>query len=157
VQELFQTLVIYVVVIGMVLLGFHLYKTNRLSAEIDTNDQAMAPEYTPGAHKVDSTTPLTQLKTGDAVAYSLPETPDKLRVARIVAVEGELLEFDAKGGVQVGGKAIRQVYNNPAVRPASLRVPRGCVFVLVDAQYSQALDSSRAGPIPLYQIAGKMK
>jgi signal peptidase I len=157
VQELFQTIVIYAVVIGMVLLGFHLYKSNRLSAEIDTNDQAMSPEYTPGAYKVDSTVPLAQLKSGDAVAYALPETPDKLRVARIVAVEGELLEFDAKGAVQVGGKTIKQTYGNTAIRPASMRVPRGCVFVLVDAANTQALDSSRAGPIPLYQIAGKMK
>ncbi len=151
-QELFRTAVGYALVLGLILLGFYLYKDNRTKVEIDANDHSMNPEFGAGGYKIDTISPLV---VGDAVAFGTPEKPDELKVARVVALEGSRIEIDAAGKVTVDGKVNKNT-STSLLKPLDFRVPRGCAYLLVDSA-GQGTDSTKLGPVPLFQIAGKLK
>jgi signal peptidase I len=152
VQELIRTAIGYGLVLGMILLGFYLYRENRVKVEIDVSDHSMSPEYISGTYKIDTASPIA---VGDAVAFGLPDKPDELRVSRVVALEGSRIEVDAVGKVTVDGKACRNM-SGSTLKPLDFRVPRGCAYLLADSM-GVGMDSSKLGPIPLFQIAGKLK
>jgi signal peptidase I len=152
VQELIRTAIGYGLVLGMILLGFYLYRDNRIKVEIDASDHSMAPEYVSGTYKIDAATPILP---GDAVAFALPDKPDELRVSRVVALEGSRVEIDATGKVSVDGKASKNI-SSSTLKPVDLRVPRGCAYLLADSM-GMGTDSTKLGPVPLFQIAGKLK
>jgi hypothetical protein len=152
VQELIRTAIGYGLVLGMILLGFYLYRENRIKVEIDATDHSMSPEYISGTYKIDTATPIF---AGDAVAFGLPDKPDELRVARVVALEGSRVEIDAAGKVTVDGKVNKNI-SYSTLKPLDFRVPRGCAYLLADSA-GTGIDSTKLGPIPLFQIAGKLK
>ena len=149
-HELIRTLLVYAAVLAMILGGFYLFKQNRNKVQIDATDRSMSPEYQTGSYNVMSGT----IQVGDAVAFATPDKPDEWRIARVIALSGQRVEIDATGGVKVDGTAKPQKCESPA-RPLEIQVPAASAFLLTDQ--TGAVDSSKLGPVPLYQIIGKLK
>jgi len=150
VHELIRTILIYAAVLGMILLGFYLYKESRYKVQIDATDRSMSPEYQTGGYSVMS----GAIQVGDAVAFATPDKPEEWRVARVVALSGQRVEIDANGVVKVDGAASARKCDS-LIRPLQFKVPSASVFILTDQP--NYVDSSKLGPVPLYQVIGKLK
>jgi signal peptidase I len=146
----------YVVIMAMICAGTYLYK-HRTKVEFEQTDMSMNRSFTPGAsYPVDiSPCSIKQIQRNDVVAYWLPDDPDKNRVARVVAIEGDQIKCDAEGFHFNGTKTAYKFDNRPDWRFPELRVPRGCLFLLAD-QSDMARDSMQLGPVPFYQVIGKV-
>jgi hypothetical protein len=150
-QEMIRTIIVYVVILGLILMSFYLYKHHRYSAEVGVNDRSMTPEFPTGSYTLDTS---GSIHVDDAVAFALADTPDVLKVARVVALSGAKVEIDATGAVKINGVLnIRK--SDSVLKPVEFRVPQGCAFLLTDQ--GAGMDSSKLGPIPLSQIFGRVK
>jgi signal peptidase I len=154
--DLIRTGIMYVAVMALIVVGTHFFK-NRARVEFAPNDLSMSRSFTAGSSYPVDTSPssIKQLKRDDIVAYWLPDEPAKSRVARIVAMEGDRIKSDAEGFYFNGTKTSFK-FQKPDWRFPELRVPRGCVFVLAD-QPELGKDSIQTGPLPSYQIIGKLQ
>ncbi len=150
----FVPIVLLVVLIGA---GFSAIKKYATIVVIDSDDQSMdSYEYPPRRYSCDTTLlKANDLRANDVVAYWLPNDPEKYRVARVVAVEGQSVEADGKNLIVDGvSRALRDDRHN--LRQAQIRIPRGCVFLMTDKN-STVADSLQLGPLPFYQVIGKLR
>ena len=150
-QEMIRTIIVYVVIIGLILGGFYLFKNNRYSVEIGVMDRFMTPDFPAGSYIIDASAPI---QVNDAVAFALSDKPDELKVARVVALSGAKIEIEATGVVKVNG-TLNVHKTDPRAAAVEFRVPQGCVFLLTDQE--GGVDSSKLGPIAMLQIVGKLK
>lgn len=154
-NDMARTIVLYALLIGMIVGVFKLYK-NHEQAEIDRGDSSMFSSYPPGTYKLDTTiVSCAGLKAGDGVAYHPSTAPGTLRVARVVAREGDRVQIDG-ASVRVNGTVVPGVTDRTDVQIPSLEIPRGCVFLLAERSGS-AQDSLVTGPVPMAQIAWRLK
>jgi len=151
VHELVRTILIYVAVLALIVGGFYLFKQNRYKIQMEATDRSMSPEYQTGSYNVITG---AAIQADDAVVFALPEKPDEWRAGRVVAMAGARVEIDEKGLVKVNGAAHRTKCESQ-IRPVEFVVPAACVFVLTDQP--GYIDSVKLGPIPLYQVIGKLK
>ena len=100
-----------------------------------------------------------KLQSGSIVVFKAPDDPEKIRVKRIVAVEGNSLEI-RDSTLYVNDEPVRSPYGHrPGARSAEniprVEIPMGTVFVMGD-NWDSSLDSRRFGPIPIDSIVGKL-
>jgi signal peptidase I len=162
VGDLIRSIIGYAITIALIVGGFKFYKY-QAKATIDANDQSMkAEEYPYGNYAVNNRgLSISDYRVGDVVAYYLSAKPAEHRVARIVAVEGQKVEVSQTTKlVKVDGKATTYKLDGADVSFQDWRVPRGCVFVLSDKpgfwQEPGIGDSTKVGPVPYYNLLGKL-
>lgn len=160
--DLVRSIIGYAITIALIIGGFRLYKLQD-KAYIDPNDHSMKPEeYGVGGHALTTTgLSIDDYKQGDVVAFKLFAKPDEHRVARVVAVEGQRVEVVNKQ-VKVEGKTTAFKVDIPDWAFPEMRVPRGCVFLISDVSSFWSTtepgvgDSMRIGPVPFYNLLGKL-
>ena len=124
---------------------------------------------------------FTKPKAGDIVIIHFPGRGSQSFVKRVIATEGQTIELRGtlsrtlKGGrdfeILIDGEALDEsAYgDNMLIDPAVFSdwsisgagtdgkyvVPEGCVFVMGDHR-TNSMDSRRVGPIPLYDVVGRV-
>ncbi|MFH0939580.1 MAG: signal peptidase I [Planctomycetota bacterium] len=152
--DLLKNMMMCVIVFVILAIGFKFYK-NSSQAVIDQADRSMQITYPYGSYKQDTSLVKTSdLKQGDVVSYWLTNAPSIYRVARVTALEGDRIEI-ANGVVKVNGVVSLYKVDQPDRHFPEVKVPRGCVFLLADAS-SVGIDSLQIGPVPFFQIIGRL-
>ena len=154
-KELIHYVLRFILMVAIIITCFRLYK-NGTKITLNTNDHSMDPKaYTPGdSYKINTSfLKLDQFKKGDVVAYGVPNQSDQRRIARVVALQGQIVEVKAKG-LWVDGEAVSYAFEKEQRLPP-FRIPRGCIFVLADIP-NTGLDSLQLGPLPVYALIGKL-
>jgi len=158
VNDLIRSIIAYAFIIGVIIGGFWFYKTST-KATVDSADSYMNIEhFKPGSsYAVDnSITSVKDLVQGDVVAYFLPGEPDVHKIGRVVAIEGQLVEANPTF-VKVDRKTVT-IFKSDArelIIP-EIRIPKNCVWVMAD-RTTLAKDSMHIGPVPFFNIMGKVK
>jgi signal peptidase I len=147
-----KVLLVCVIVIGC----FWLFK-HRTRATIEQGDKSMDASIFPeGGYSVDtSIETIAGIKSGDFVAYRLPNDAAGVRIARVLGVEGNRVEVTQKS-VMVNGAAIGGKFNTAQWTIPETKVPRGCAYVLADDTFA-GVDSRTIGPVPFASILGTVK
>ena len=129
----------------------------REKVTIDANDQSIDQiQYPSGSYFVNTTaTSPSQLQANDVVAFWPPQGQAEPRVARVAAVEGQIIEFTG-AAVMVNGVLTKYTPGMPALKWPPVKVPHGCVYLICDKPMF-GRDSSTIGPVPSYAIYGKLK
>lgn len=150
--DLIRNIIMYAVIMAVIIACFKFLKLHN-KVNIDSNDHSMDPVYTYGDYKLDATIlKVSDLHTNDVVAYWVPGT-SKLRVAKVMALEGQKIE--ANKSIKVDGQPTAQPIGRGDWGFPETKVPRGCVFVMA-ASPSQAEDSMTVGAIPFLSIKGRL-
>lgn len=100
---------------------------------------------------------LDEPYSGDIVAY---ETKSGLRMGRVVATGGQVVQFGPEGGYLVDGYAPMEeipypTFGTDSGRAYPLTVSEGSVFVLNDYR-SDTTDSREYGEVPASSVMGKV-
>jgi signal peptidase I len=155
VNDLIRSAIGYIVVIAIIVGVAKLYKSQN-KVVIDPNDHSMRPEEYPyGSYslKTDVLKP-TDFDVGDVVAFYVPGKNTE-RVGRVVARQGQLVEAENGKTARVDGQTTNYKLDHKDLNIPEIRVPRGCLFIMHDKP-SQGEDSVNFGPIPYYNIKGKL-
>ena len=124
------------------------------------DDTTMVPLVGPGQlFRLDKRLPPPErLCRGEVVAYQKDAAdPDSLRLGRVVALPGERVAI-ANGQVRLNGEAMV----DPTVSAKTegsvpeILVPRGYLFLLVDARTEGISDSRTFGPVSATRLLGKV-
>ncbi len=124
------------------------------------DDATMAPLLKPGQlFRVDKRLPPPErMRRGEVVVYQKdPADPESMRAGRVVALPGERVAI-ADGQVRLNG----EVMVDPTVSTRTegsfpeILVPRGCLFLLVDARAETFSDSRASGPVSATRLFGKV-
>ena len=155
-KDTIRTFILCVVIVGVIVFGFKFAK-GRAEALIEPNDHSMDPVYPPGNHRMDTSLyTVSQLSVGDVIAYWLSDSPDKYRVARVVALEGDRVKI-VQGALVVNSVNTPHKVGQVSLQAPEFRIPRGCVFVVADDINYNAVDSMQIGPVPFCQVIGRLK
>ncbi len=147
------TLLSYLIILSVIILVFKLYKWHAI-VEIDPNDHSMEPDYKYGSYNLDtSAVRVEQLPLGSAVAYYLPGNSTLLKVAYVVAIEGQRVAVRA-GKVLVNDTPFEPAISGLPDRLPEYVVPRGCAVLM--AKFAGE-DSIKFGPFPMRNILGRLK
>ncbi len=143
-------------VCAIIVLCFWLFK-HRTRATIETGDKSMdATNFPEGGYGVDtSIASITDLKSGDFVAFRTPSDNVPMRIARIIGIEGNRVEVSTKAVLVNGAPVVGKINTGTWTMPET-KVPRGCAYLLVDDTF-MGLDSRQLGPIPFVSIVGTVK
>jgi len=154
-NEVVSILIKVAVVAGIVLGGFWLFKNSTRATVQD--DKSMDPVTFPeGGYGVNTHIDrISQLKSGDVVAYHPPKNSAETRVARVIGVEGNRVEV-TPDAVLVNGTPFPSKFLTAKWTIPETRVPRGCVYVLADNPFS-GVDSKQFGPLPFSFVIGTVK
>ena len=153
-KNITRTLLICILIMAMIIGAFRLAK-GWSEVLIKPGDLSMSPGYPPANYKVETSfSSILDLKQSDVVAYYLSSAPEKYRVGRIAALEGNRVKIE-KGQVLINGAVSSFQLNDTFYKTPEFRVPRGCVYVLSDNPY-YGVDSRHIGPIPFCQIIGRL-
>ena len=101
-----------------------------------------------------------ELRRGNIVVFNVPSRDLGEFVARIVAVGGDRVEFDAEGRLILKGASADEPYLNQDPLPRGLgqrpaeTIPRKSYFVVGDNRGNSS-DSRFFGPVPYDDIVGK--
>lgn len=110
-----------------------------------------------------------ELQRGDIVAFKL-KTQEKPFVKRVIALEGDRLEFGKDGNIYINGKILEEPYlldrnfhfDSSKLKVLSIplsqtnnTVPQGTVLVLGDSRRS-SFDSEDYGFVPIEYVIGKV-
>jgi signal peptidase I len=94
---------------------------------------------------------------GDIIVFDPPNKDDKPYIKRVIATEGETVEF-RDGFVYVNGLKLDEPYIRDGITDCqncqATIVPEGSVFVLGDNRRNSS-DSRAFGPVPIENIIGK--
>jgi signal peptidase I len=155
VNDLIRSAIGYAIVIAIIVGVTKLYKS-QTKVVIDPNDHSMKPEEYPyGSYSLKTDVlKSTDFQVGDVVAYYVPGKPAE-RVGRVVAQEGQLVEVEINKNARVDGQTTNFKSDQREISTPEIRVPRGCLFIMHDKSY-QGEDSIQVGPIPYYNIKGKL-
>lgn len=162
-MDLIRSIVIYALVVVLIIGLAWLYKRSD-SVTIEPTDHSLDTSgFTNGGYRIQPADEYKGGDGGDAVAYWVPGMPGTARVAKVLAIGGDKLEFerknpaDAKAGlvIRINGKLERGFSTDSQERFPELVVPRGCLYLLTDKS-AQSQDSVMVGPVPLYCVRGKV-
>jgi signal peptidase I len=155
VNDLIRSAIGYAVVIAIIIGVAKLYKS-QTKVVIDANDHSMRPEEYPyGSYSLKTDIlKASDYQPGDVVAYYVPGKPAE-RVGRVVALEGQTIEGEGSKNARVNGQTTAFKIDNKDWFIPEIRVPRGCLYIMHDKPY-QGEDSIQVGPIPYYNIKGKL-
>lgn len=125
----------------------------------------MLPNYTEGTRVIVQAIGY-QPAVGDVVVIDATHTNlDEFVIKRVIATEGQTVDFDEFGTVCVDGQPLDEsAYLDPSVGTYSYdisfpqTVPEGCVFVLGDNRgYSTDSRSSDLGMVDARYVIGKVQ
>ena len=157
-KEIVSIMLRVLLVAGIVLAGFWLYKhSTRVTIELD--DHSMDPVSFPeGGYTVNTQHQrISSLKSGDVVAYRNPRDTAKLRVARVIGIEGNRIEINKKDVLVDGKPFARRIATGDWIVP-EFKVPRGCLYLLADNPFiANDSDSKALGPVPYAYVLGTVK
>lgn len=154
-KEIVSIMLRVFLVAGIVLAGFWLYK-HSTRATIELDDHSMEPVSFPeGGYSVNTSYErLSKLKSGDVVAYRPPRDPSKVRIARVIGIEGNRIEITKKE-VLVDGKPYGKRIATGEWTLPEFKVPRGCLYLLADNPFiANDSDSKALGPVPFAFVVG---
>jgi signal peptidase I len=155
VGDLIRSVIAFAVVVGIII-GVEKFYKAQTKATIDAADKSMEGMANSSPHVDTTALKVSDVKAGDLVAYYVPGKPDVHRVARIAAVEGQLIESDEKRMVRIDGKSTTMKVEHKDWRISPIRIPRGCIYVMAD-HTQEAEDSVQFGPIPYSSVMGKIQ
>ncbi|MCZ7647862.1 MAG: S26 family signal peptidase [Planctomycetota bacterium] len=150
----------YVLLVGSVLAVFWLIKWHN-RVKIPTGAGYMEPEYPPGNYSLKADyKKASDLLPGTAVAFYMPDPGQEVRLAWVIAHEGQTISIEPKKGerrkyvVKVNKQeaAVQPITGLSAALP-EIVVPKDCVFLLAN---QAGIDSLKYGPIPLRLIKGRL-
>lgn len=155
-NELIRSVGKIVVVCAIVIGCFWLFK-HRTRASIEQGDKSMDPSVFPeGGYSVDtSSETINAIKSGDYVAFRLPNDASAVRIARVLGVAGNRVEITLKG-VRVNGAEMSGKFTTAQWTIPETKVPRGCAYLLTDDTFT-GIDSRTLGPISFTSILGTVK
>jgi signal peptidase I len=129
----------------------------RVTVEVPMRDNSMRPAITPDRTQftVDPSWVGNPARL-DIVAFLPPGAKSgKARVARAVALPGDKVEV-RNHRLHVNGKLVTESKRElPAFAVPETRVPRDCVYLLVDSEKGE--DSGVFGPLPLWRVTGRLE
>ena len=146
------------IIIAMILFTFIL-RVNEVKGD------SMLPNYTEGTRVIVQAIGY-QPAVGDVVVIDATHTNlDEFVIKRVIATEGQTVDFDEFGTVCVDGQPLdERAYLDPSVGTYSYdisfpqTVPEGCVFVLGDNRgYSTDSRSSDLGMVDARYVIGKVQ
>lgn len=144
------------IIIAMILFTF-VIRVNEVKGD------SMLPNYREGMRVIVQTIAY-QPAAGDVVVIDATNTPlDEFVIKRVIATEGQTVDFNAFGGVLVDGVPLDESAYLDSVETYAYdlefpqTVPEGCVFVLGDNRgYSTDSRSSELGMIDARYVIGKV-
>ena len=119
---------------------------------------SMLPSLQVGDHIVVTPYRGAMPQRGEIVVFHAPDQPSELRVKRVVALPGDLID-STTGRVRIGGHAIPEPYLLKQASSGEINpqiVPADSVFVMGDNR-EDSIDSRRLGPLPRNLVVGRVR
>jgi len=156
VKEAIHLLIMFALLLGLIIGGEKFFKDRHTVTVAPTDASMNSVEFTSGSYKLDvRLLDISQLKTGDVIAFRMPGEAAVEQIARVAAIQGQRISSNPKeGGLLIDNAAARFTADSTRTIP-EFRVPRGCVFVVCDNPMN-GTDSANFGPLPFHQIIGKV-
>lgn len=146
----------FALLLALIIGGEKFFKS-RHAVTVSATDASMnVAEFPSGSYKLDvRLLDISQLKSGDIIAFRMPGETTIEKIARVAAVQGQRISSNPKAGGLLIDNAAPSFNADPSRLIPEFRVPRGCVFVVCDSPMN-GTDSANFGPLPIHQIIGKV-
>lgn len=146
----------FALLLGLIIGGEKFYKSRHAVTVAATDASMNVAEFPSGSYSLDvRLQDVSQLKPGDVIAFRMPGETSSEKLGRVAAIQGQRVSSVVKGGLLVDNAPPPFTTDGTRTIP-EFRVPRGCVFVVIDNPLNGS-DSANFGPLPLQQIIGIVK
>lgn len=119
---------------------------------------SMVPSLQVGDHILVTPYRGAMPRRGEVIVFHAPDRPSELRVKRVVALPGDLIDSTA-GRVRIGGHAIPEPYLLKQAATGEIDpqiIPADSLFVMGDNR-EDSLDSRRLGPLSRALVVGRVR